>query len=82
MCDMCTPKTVDVVNHPPHYETGQYECFDVMREVYGDYAVTGYCICNAFKYLYRCDRKNGIEDIKKAVWYLNKLIEIREEERA
>ena len=36
------------------------------------------CICNAFKYLYRHNRKNGIEDIKKAKWYIDKYIEIKE----
>ena len=68
----------DVVNHPGHYCTGSFECFEVMIEVFGLEAVKSYCICNAFKYLYRCKRKNGIEDLKKAVWYLNKLIGLEE----
>ncbi|MEI3223940.1 MAG: DUF3310 domain-containing protein [Gemmiger sp.] len=39
---------------------------------------TGKFECNAFKYLYRAKRKNGLEDMKKAVWYLNKYIELKE----
>lgn len=66
----------DMVNHPSHYDTGKFECIDVMLETQGVEAVKDFCLCNAFKYLYRCKRKNGLEDIKKAIWYLNKLIEL------
>ena len=69
------PVAKDSVNHPGHYETGRFECIDVMLETQGNEAVKGFCICNAFKYLYRHKRKNGVEDIKKAIWYLNKYIE-------
>lgn len=68
----------DNVNHPEHYESGQFECIDVMIETQGTEAVQDFCICNAFKYLYRHRRKNGVEDIKKAQWYLNKYIELSE----
>lgn len=66
----------DNVNHPAHYETGKFECIDVMIETQGTEAVKDFCICNAFKYLYRHGRKNGREDIKKAIWYLNKYLEL------
>lgn len=69
----------DMVNHPGHYESGKFECIDVMLETQGPDAVAGFCICNAFKYLYRHNRKNGIEDVKKAQWYINKYLEIVEE---
>ena len=68
----------DPVAHPAHYCTGKYECIEVMTEVFGVEAVQEFCRCNAFKYLYRSDRKNGIEDIRKAQWYLNKYIELEE----
>lgn len=71
-----TIETADVVNHPSHYETGKFECIDVMIETQGKEAVMDFCLCNAFKYLYRHKRKNGIEDIKKAKWYINKYIEL------
>lgn len=71
----------DMVNHPAHYETGKFECIDVMIETQGVGAVKDFCICNAFKYLYRHRAKNGTEDIKKAIWYLNKYIELSENEK-
>ncbi len=71
-------KMIDVVNHPSHYETGKFECIDVMLETQGKEAVMDFCLCNAFKYLYRHKRKNGVEDIKKAKWYINKYIQLAE----
>ena len=68
----------DCVNHPSHYETGKFESIEVMEETQGIDAVKNFCICNAFKYLYRHANKNGLEDIKKARWYLDKYIEISE----
>lgn len=68
----------DNVNHPNHYETGKYECIDVMIETQGIDAVKDFCICNAFKYIYRHKNKNGIEDVKKAIRYLNKYVELSE----
>lgn len=67
-------KITDNVNHPSHY-TGRYECIDVMQDVFGNEATDNFCLCNAFKYIWRARKKNGLEDVKKAVWYLNKYIE-------
>ena len=71
---------IDVVNHPGHYETGKFECIEVMQEVMGVDAVKDFCICNVFKYVYRHKNKNGLEDLKKAQWYLNKYLELSKEE--
>lgn len=71
-----TEEAKDNVNHPSHYETGKFECIDVMIETQGVEAVKSFCLCNAFKYLYRHKNKNGVEDVKKAIWYLNKFIEL------
>lgn len=70
----------DAVEHPEHYTHGKYECIDVMTEVFGADEVADFCICNAFKYLFRCQHKHEtpIEDVKKAVWYLNKYLSINE----
>lgn len=68
--------TTDIVNHPNHYETGKFECIDVMLEVFGKEKVMAFCQLNAFKYLYRSDRKNGTEDMDKAQWYLTKYKEL------
>lgn len=70
----------DSVNHPSHYETGKFECIEVMEEALGRDVVKGFCIGNAFKYLYRAKRKNGLEDMKKARWYLDKVISMEEED--
>lgn len=70
----------DNVNHPSHYETGKFECIEVMQEVFGTEAVQNFCVCNAFKYLYRHRRKNGKEDIEKAQWYINKYLELEEKD--
>lgn len=67
---------VDNVNHPSHYETGKFECIDVMLETQGVEAVKNFCICNAFKYIYRHNGKNGDEDIRKAKWYIDKYVEL------
>lgn len=66
----------DNVNHPPHYNTGNFECIDVMLETQGRRAVMDFCICNAFKYIYRARNKNAIEDVRKAIWYLHKFDEL------
>jgi hypothetical protein len=71
-----TCSATDNVNHPRHYETGKFECIDVMVETQGVDAVKNFCLCNAFKYIYRTRRKNGIEDVKKAIWYLEKYVEL------
>ena len=68
----------DVVSKPKHYASTSIECIDAMRETQGDEAVKDFCVCNAFKYLWRHNSKNGYEDIRKASWYLNKAVEIME----
>ena len=68
----------DVVSKPRHYASTSIECIDAMRETQGDEAVKHFCECNAFKYLWRHNSKNGDEDVRKASWYLNKAVEIME----
>ena len=64
------------VDHPSHYAGEKYECIEVMREVFGDEVVNSFCLCNAFKYLWRCDKKhdNSTTDLKKARYYIDHLI--------
>ena len=74
---------MDNVNHPSHYELpGGLECIDVLLATQGVEAVKGFCLCNAIKYLYRHERKNGREDIEKARWYLDKYLEVTADENA
>ncbi len=70
----------DNVHHPSHYADNAkgIECIDAMEAAFGSQAVQCFCICNAFKYLFRYTKKNGIEDIHKAQWYINKYIELNE----
>lgn len=70
----------DPVERPEYYQTGGIECIDAMTAAFGDETVKDFCLCNAFKYLWRHRQKNGVEDLKKARWYLNRLIEEMEVE--
>ena len=56
--------------HPAHYTECSLECIDVMLAVFGQRAVTDFCILNAFKYMWRYEHKNGLEDLQKAERYL------------
>ena len=67
----------DNVNHPSHYEKNcSIECIDSMLIAFGEEAVVHFCICNAYKYLWRHTNKNGMEDLDKARWYLRKASDI------
>ena len=68
----------DVVNHPSHYTNGKVECIDAIESaIVGKTGIEAVCVANVIKYLWRYEDKNGLEDIKKAQWYLNKLIEVK-----
>jgi hypothetical protein len=62
----------DPIN-PSHYKQGSIECIEAMKVALGG-GFLGYLRGNAIKYLWRYDRKNGVEDLKKARWYLDRLI--------
>lgn len=69
----------DDVTRPRHYVTADgLECIDVMRAVFGDEKVAIWCQLNAFKYVWRAEQKNGIQDIQKANWYTAKYVELME----
>jgi hypothetical protein len=69
-------KVTDTVNHPPHYTTGGIETLDVIRAKMSSDRFQGYLMGNVLKYLLRCEYKEKrIEDIKKAQFYLNALVE-------
>lgn len=69
----------NMVIHPNHYNQGSIECWDAMESTFGKEAVMTFCKLNAFKYLWRSDSKNGIEDVNKAINYLNHYKELRDE---
>lgn len=65
----------NVVDHPAHYTAGGIECIDAIEAATtGLEGIEAACTANAVKYLWRWKRKNGVEDLKKAVWYINHLI--------
>jgi hypothetical protein len=65
----------DNVNHPSHYTQGSIECIDAIEEsTKGLLGISAVCVANVIKYIWRYKFKNGIEDLKKARWYLDKLI--------
>lgn len=65
----------DNVNHPSHYNNGSVECIDAMEAAtVNKSGAEAICTSNIIKYLWRYEAKNGLEDVKKAQWYLNRLI--------
>ena len=59
--------------NPDHYKKEcSLECIESMELIFGEKAVLDFCICNAWKYIWRWKNKNGIEDLHKAKWYINR----------
>ena len=67
--------SVDLVNHPPHYTQGGIECIDAIRASMSKEQFLGYCKGNSLKYQWRYEAKGGVEDLKKAKWYLDRMIQ-------
>ena len=57
------------------------ECIDEMIALFGKTAVMNFCACNVYKYRYRAAAKNGQEDLDKANWYMDKLMELEGKEQ-
>ena len=64
----------DPVNAPAHYRQGAVECIDAIKSALGDDGFVDYCIGNSIKYLFRWRHKNGLEDLRKAHFYVNEAI--------
>ena len=71
----------DMVNSPSHYKQFSREVIDTMQGMSTPEEFKGYLKLNAIKYLSRYQGKNGVEDLSKAVWYINKLKEVLEEDK-
>jgi len=67
----------DNVNNPKHYTShpSGIECIQVVEHM-------NFNVGNAIKYLWRTDHKNGLEDLKKAAWYIKREIAKKEKENA
>lgn len=71
----CIGQDVDVVTHPSHYTKGRIECIDAIDSAtVGKTGIEAVAVANIIKYLWRYEEKGGLESVRKAQWYLNKLI--------
>tara|TARA_R100001594_G_scaffold129658_1_gene168359 strand:+ start:3281 stop:3679 length:399 start_codon:yes stop_codon:yes gene_type:complete len=68
------PTMEDMVNHPKHYNKHGVECIDAIRATLTDDEFRGYCKGNVLKYTWRERYKNGLEDLQKAQWYLERVV--------
>lgn len=68
----------DPVEHPQHYTFGGIECVDAIEAALGDDMFSGFLAGNVIKYVWRHRHKNGAEDLRKARWYLDRLIALVE----
>ena len=69
-----------MVENPSHYNAGSIECIEAIRASMSTESYTGYLKGNVQKYVWRYEDKNGVEDLRKAQWYLNTLIDVLSEE--
>lgn len=69
-------RMTDYVNSPPHYNSGNIECIEAIQQSMQPDAFFGYLKGNIQKYVWRYEMKKGVQDLEKAQWYLNKLIEV------
>jgi hypothetical protein len=65
---------------PAHYQKGGVECIEAIEASMSKEAFKGFLKGNCIKYIYRYENKNGAEDLRKAEWYLLRLIALREDE--
>lgn len=68
----------DSVNSPEHYTTGGIETIDYLKAKMTHEEFRGFLIGNVLKYVSRYPLKNGVEDLRKAKWYLDRLIEMED----
>ena len=66
---------MDNVNQPPHYNTGNIECIQAIQASMTTRQFQGYLKGNIIKYIWRYEYKNQKEDLRKAQWYLTRLLE-------
>lgn len=73
---------IDNVNHPSHYNQGGIECIDALKAAtVGKTGIEAVCVANVIKYCWRYEKKNGLEDVKKAQFYINRLIQELEKKK-
>lgn len=70
--------TEDIINKPNHYHKGGIDVIEFAGMKFAPEELKGFCRINALKYITRYDQKNGVQDLRKAQFYINKLIELEE----
>ena len=78
-CDLECDMEDDAVNSPSHYTQGKVEYIDAIESAcINKQGIEAVCVANVIKYLWRYENKNGVEDVRKARWYLERLIKVLE----
>ena len=81
-CETAEPTTKpDNVNYPPHYTKGNIECIEALEAMVGADHFLSHCQLTAVAYLWRWRDKGGAEDLKKAKWYVERMISTLEKEK-
>ena len=70
----------DKIN-PGHYKDSEIECIDAIESSMSQEAFKGYLKGSVIKYIWRYEKKNGVEDLWKAQWFLTNLIRLNEEQQ-
>jgi len=71
-----TDKKEDLVNHPSHYTTDGIECIEAIEAQLTLEEYRGYLKGNVAKYVWREKHKGGVQSLQKAIWYLNRLVDL------
>ena len=79
--DPASNQPKDAIN-PSHYQAGKVECIDALDAATVNKAgIEAVCTANVIKYLWRYESKGGAEDVRKARWYLDRLLSAMEGEK-
>jgi len=76
------PIETDMVNHPSHYTQGKYETIDIIEDKVKDLPpFEAVLVGHILRYITRYHYKNGLQDVKKCKWYVDKLISMLEADK-
>ena len=71
---------ISKINHPWHYNKGDIECIDALKAAVIELTgLEAFCTASAIKYLWRWKHKNGVADLEKAKWYIDRIINEQKE---
>ena len=78
--DKASDAITEAVDHPPHYNKGNIETIDYIVDVLDTHGALMYCHGNVLKYTGSrlFSKEKPVEDARKAIWYLNKIVELLE----